>query len=575
MDNQSVIDEVRLHSDIVDVISSYIPLTQKGKNYFGVCPFHDDQNPSMSVSKDLQIYKCFACGASGNVFNFVMDYEHVTFREALNILGERAGIKVSGNFDKGNNSKNEPYYKVLDLALKFYQNNINTTYGKKAKEYLYGRGITEEIIKEFGIGLSLKKNDTLTKLLEEKGYSIKVLNDLGLSSNTNDTYINRIMFPLHDLNGRCIGFSGRIYNNEDTNKYLNTKETPIFKKGELIYNYHIARDAARTKKYVIVMEGFMDVIRASTIGYKNVVALMGTAMTKEQANLIKRLSNDIILCFDGDDAGLHADLVNGEALTKLGLNPKVIVLSDNEDPDTYILKNGKSAFDRLVKNAIPWSDYKIDSLKKNVNMKSDLEVANYINNVIKEASIITDEIRKEIILKNLAKEFDLEYNTLEKRLSEYKNKEEVKETKPVIQKETKKVTKYNKASMAIIYYMLKDANVIDLYEEEELILPTEDERLLANEISYYYEQNENLNVADIITYLGDKKDLIDLLTDILSMDYKDNPTEEELMEYVGVVKKYRLDMEAKRLKKLLEEEPDALEKAKIAERIRKLKMGVE
>ena len=575
MDNQNVIDEVRLHSDIVDVISSYIPLTQKGKNYFGVCPFHDDQNPSMSVSKDLQIYKCFACGASGNVFNFVMDYEHVTFREALNILGERAGIKVSGNFDKGNNSKNEPYYKVLDLALKFYQNNINTTYGKKAKEYLYGRGITEEIIKEFGIGLSLKKNDTLTKLLEEKGYSIKVLNDLGLSSNTNDTYINRIMFPLHDLNGRCIGFSGRIYNNEDTNKYLNTKETPIFKKGELIYNYHIARDAARTKKYVIVMEGFMDVIRASTIGYKNVVALMGTAMTKEQANLIKRLSNDIILCFDGDDAGLHADLVNGEALTKLGLNPKVIVLSDNEDPDTYILKNGKSAFDRLVKNAIPWSDYKIDSLKKNVNMKSDLEVANYINNVIKEASIITDEIRKEIILKNLAKEFDLEYNTLEKRLSEYKNKEEAKETKQVIQKETKKITKYNKASMAIIYYMLKDANVIDLYEEEELILPTEEERLLANEISYYYEQNENLNVADIITYLGDKKDLIDLLTDILSMDYKDNPTEEELMEYVGVVKKYRLDMEAKRLKKLLEEEPDALEKAKIAERIRKLKMGVE
>ncbi len=425
MDNHSLIDEIRLHSDIVDVISSYIPLTQKGKNYFGVCPFHDDQNPSMSVSKDLQIYKCFACGASGNVFNFVMDYEHVPFREALSILGNRAGIKVSGNFDN-KNTKNEPYYKVLELALKYYQNNINTVQGKHAKEYLKGRGISEDIIKEFGIGLSLKKNDSLTKLLEEKGYSLKVLNDLGLSSNTNDTYINRIMFPLHDLNGRCIGFSGRIYNNEDTNKYLNTKETPIFKKGELIYNYHIARDAARTKKYVIVMEGFMDVIRASTIGYKNVVALMGTAMTKEQANLIKRLSNDIILCFDGDDAGLHADLVNGEALTKMGLNPKVIVLSNNEDPDTYILKNGKESFDKLVKDAIPWSDYKINSLKKNVNMKSDLEVANYINNVIKEASIITDEIRKEIILKNLAKEFDLEYNTLEKRLSDYKSKEEVK-----------------------------------------------------------------------------------------------------------------------------------------------------
>ena len=579
MNEHDLIQSVRSKVDIVDVISSYIPLVQKGKNYFGVCPFHDDTNPSMSVSRSLQIYKCFSCGASGNVFNFVMDYEHITFKEALELLAKKAGVEVKGLKLKKENTQNEPYYKMYELALKFYQNNLNTSFGHDAKEYLKKRKIDDDVIKEFDIGLSLTSMDSLVKLLTDKGYSLDTLDKLGLVSNEHDTYINRIMFPLWDLNGRVVGFSGRIYDNSKLNKYLNTKETPIFKKGELLYHYHIAREEVRTKKYVIVMEGFMDVIRASTIGYRNVVALMGTAMTKEQANLIKRLSNDVILCFDGDDAGRHATLVNGEELIQLGLNPKVIALENDYDPDTYIIDQGKERFDALVENAIYYSDFKIQSLKKDVNMNSDIDKANYINQVIYEAAKISDEIRVEIILKNLAKEFDISYNTLEKRLQDVKEKAEIKPDKKEVEtlppKEKPRRSKYDLAAMAIIYYMLKSDKAIRLYRREELYFPTADERHLGSEIDYYRDTYGSLEVADLFTYFQDKKNLSSLLTEVLSLNLKEEISDEELEEYADVIRSYRLNEEVKRLQKMIKEEVDPLQKAVLAERIRKLKMGVE
>ena len=233
MDSTNTINEIRNKVDIVDVISSYLPLTQKGKNHFGVCPFHDDTNPSMSVSRDKQIYKCFSCGASGNVFQFVMDYEHVSFKEALKIIADKAGIEIKGIHIDKHVDKNDKFYEIYDLAHKYYQNNMNSSYSKQAKEYLHNRQITEEMIKDYKIGLSLDKQDNLTKLLLGKGYDIKVLNDLGLSYENRDVYINRIIFPLYDLNGRVVAFSGRRYDGEKTNKYVNTKGTNIFQKEKL------------------------------------------------------------------------------------------------------------------------------------------------------------------------------------------------------------------------------------------------------------------------------------------------------------------------------------------------------
>ena len=407
--NQDIINEVRRKNDIVDIIGEKIPLEKRGKNYFGVCPFHDDTNPSMSVSREKQIYTCFSCHATGNVFTFLMNYEHKEFNQVLSDLANRVGITLSGFKTKKISTKYDEWYKIYDLANKYYQNNLLSKEGEGAREYLKNRSIDDETVKEFEIGYSLKERDDLTKLLTMKGHSIDLLNKIGLCSEDHDIYNSRLMFPLHDLNGKVIGFSGRIITSGKQNKYLNTKETELFKKGKLLYHYHIAKEEARVKKSVIIMEGFMDIIRASTVGIKNTVATMGTALTKDHIKEIKRLSNNIILCFDGDDPGVKATLAGGELFKSEGIEVKVITLPGEDDPDTYILKNGKEAFLTLINNAIYYSDFKIKNLSRNRNFASSEEKANYIHEVLEEASKINDTIRTEIILKDLAKKFEIGY----------------------------------------------------------------------------------------------------------------------------------------------------------------------
>ena len=574
--NINVINEIRSKIDIVDVVSKYVPLTQKGKNFFGVCPFHDDTNPSMSVSREKQIYRCFSCGASGNVFNFIMNYEHISFKEALNLLSTETGIEIKGLKLSKAEDKNKKFYDIYELSNKYFQNNIQTPLAKAAKEYLFNRKITDEMIKEYGIGLSLASNSDLTNLLTKKGYDLNTLNLIGLSSYNHDLYIDRIMFPLKDLNGRIVGFSGRRYDGQKTEKYINTKQTPIFHKGNLLYNYYDAKEWVRQKNQVIVMEGFMAVIRSSTIGIKNAVALMGTAMTHEQANLIKRLSNNIILCFDGDDAGKKATLINGEEFEKMGLNVKVAELKDGLDPDDYILKNGKDEFIALVNSAVTFNDYKIKSMKMGMNLNSEEEIANYINKVLIEIAKVKDDIRQELLLKNLAKEFDLSYNTLEKRLlslmeNDKKNDHLILDKKP--EKEKKHNDKYDIAALSLLYYMLVNEKVRNLFEIGKIYFPTEKQRFLASEILYYYKIYGIINIADFYTYLDDKKELVDVLNQVLALELEEEISDNVILEYVKVVDEKRTGLEIERLNKLMLEKKDPLEQAKIAEKIRKLKMG--
>ncbi len=578
MDNTNIINEIRSKVDIVDIISSYLPLTQKGKNFFGVCPFHDDTNPSMSVSRDKQIYRCFSCGASGNVFSFIMDYEHISFKEALVILSNKTGIELKGIHIDKKVSKNDKLYEIYDLAHKYYQNNMSSSYAKHAKEYLNSRNITDEMIKEYKIGLSLDKIDNLTKLLIGKGYDLKTLNDIGISNTNKDVYMNRIMFPLYDLNGRVVGFSGRRYDGIKDNKYVNTKGTEIFQKGETLYNYHLAREHIRSKNQVIVMEGFMAVIRSKEIGIKNAVGLMGTAMTKEQANLIKRLSEKVILCLDGDEPGRKACLENGNELEKIGCQVRVVELGDGLDPDDYILKFGADAFKNLVNNAITLSDYRIKRLKSNINLTSDLEKSQYINKVLEETSKISDEIHREFILKNLANEFEISYNTLEKRLLSFIDKKEKEETKKevivptVVSKETEiKKDKYYIATYALLYYMIVDKRCLNYYREGKFIFPNEDERFLASEISYYEQKYGIITPADFLTYLADKEKLLLVLNRVLELDLDNEVEDKTINDYMSTLKEYRISQELKRLKKQLSQENDVMIQATIAQKMAKLK----
>ena len=572
--NNDLANEIRRKTDIVDIIGERIPLVARGKNFFGVCPFHDDSNPSMCVSREKQIYTCFSCHATGNVFTFLMNYEHIDFKETLRYLGEKVGVNVSGIQIKQKSNKFDKLYDAYKFSVKYFQNNLSSSFGKMARSYLASRGITDEVIKEFEIGLSLDSRDDLTKLLMKKEYDLVVLNRIGLSSDDHDIYNDRIMFPLYDVSGNVVGFSGRIYKDNGQNKYLNTKETDIFKKGEMLYHYHIAREECRLKKSVIVMEGFMDVIRASTIGIKNTVALMGTALTKEQIALIKRLSNNIVLCLDGDGPGVKAATSIGEELLNQGVEVKVVMLPDNDDPDSFILKHGKDRFVALLENAVNFSDFKISKLKENVNFKSDEEKANYINAVLKETVKIDDPIRVEVVLKRLAKEFDIGYNTLEMRFNDFKDEKKVIVQQIEIPK-TKviKKDKYTKAVEQILYFMLNNDWAVSQVEKERLIFPSEETRILSSEIIYYYKKYGVINVADFYTYIQDKENILILLNGILASNYIEKTTKEELFEYFKVVREYGINQEIKRLTNLMKKEVDPLEQAKIVEKIRKLRIG--
>lgn len=571
--NNDLANTIRNKVDIVDIIGERLPLVKKGKNYWGVCPFHDDNNPSMSVSRDKQIYKCFSCGAAGNVYNFLMNYDHIEFRDALKYLGDKCGVEVSNVKVNKKNTKFDRLYSAYELSNKYYQNNLNSSDGKLAREYLKKRQIDNNIIKEFEIGLSTSDRDDLTKLLLSKKYSLNELNDIGLSNDDHDMYVDRIMFPLHDISGKIVGFSGRIYKESDTSKYINTKESPIFKKGEMLYHYNLAREEARLKKSVIVMEGFMDVIRAASIGIKNTVALMGTAMTHEQLNLIKRLSNNVILCLDGDEAGVNATLKNGELFLKEGIEVKVISLPDPDDPDTFILNN-KDKFISMLENPINFSDFKINKMKEKVNFNSIEEKSNYINSVLKETSKINDPIRVEIILKGLAKEYDIGYNTLESRLLGYKENR-VENTPKItnVVKKTDKKDKYQKAIEQIFYLMLNNDWVVNEVEKAKLNYPSEKYRVLNAEIIYYYHNYGEINIADFYTYASDKEDVLEVLNDILAGNYIEKVDKEELKNYFDVVRNYSVKKEIERLTKLIRNEYDPIEQAKIADKIMELRMG--
>lgn len=561
---------IQRKANIVDIIRDYVPLTQRGKNYFGICPFHDDHNPSMSVSPEKGVYKCFVCGNAGNVFNFVMEYEKVSFYEAVKIVADKIGVSIDISTSKKENTKKSPLYDIYNIAYKFYQNNLNTVYGKEAKKYLLNRKIDEDVIKNFNIGLSLSDSE-LCNALKAKGFKDDDIVSSGVAvqngNNIYDIYKNRIMFPLYDLEGNVVGFSGRIYNQKSESKYINTKETEIFKKGELLYNYHIAKKEARKEKNIIVVEGFMDVIRLSTIGIVNVVASMGTAVTKYQLNLIQKLAPNITLMFDGDKAGEKATNAFIELANGNDSNIKVVRLEDNLDPDEYILTKGKDKMIYNLSHAQSVYDYKLSSYKENIDFNDSKEVSNYINVMIKEFEKIDDDIVREIEIKKLSESTNVSYDLIKSKLKE-------KEKNLIITHKPKniKINKYEKASKYILYRMINDNNMILYYFNNLSYLPNDTERKLASEIVLFYKKFNSFNLSDFIIYLEDKKELINLVVDISDLKYTEDELNDNIDNYFDVIKESLYNNQIKKLTSELKNESNSVKKIEIAQRIVDLKM---
>ncbi len=533
---------IQNRADIVEIIRSYIKLESHGKNFFGVCPFHDDHSPSMSVSPSKQIYKCFVCGASGNVFNFVENYLGVSFIEAVKIVADKVGEAFTIR-ESREDQRNSKYYDIMNLATLFYQNNLRTNAGKMAREYLHSRGLNDEIIKDFSIGLALPENDMLFKLLTNKKIDKKDMDALGLvadgENGTYDLFRNRIIFPLKSSTGKVNGFSGRIYNTDSQSKYVNTKETIIFKKRENLYNYHLAAPAARQEKFIVVCEGFMDAIRIYSVGIKNVIATMGTALAKEQIALLKKLNVRIIIVMDNDAAGELATVSLGQSLMKENMDIGIVRLTGKKDPDEYILTYGVEAFRDNLRNPLSYPEFMEIYLRKNRNLKNPTELTAYINDVVNMIADSNDDILIEVTINKLANEFHLDKDLLKSRLKNKELLEEVtvhEESVEKTDKEAKTTGKFNKAFKTMLYYMMNDTDAMRMFMHYHLDLPKCKYRLVSNNLLYYFELNREIDFADYLTFSEDYNEVSEVVKEVIRDVHADEFTLDDVEAVILVIK---------------------------------------
>ena len=566
------LNKIRNSVNIVDVVRNYVNLEKKGKNYFGICPFHDDHTPSMSVSEEKQIFTCFVCGVSGNVFSFVKNYENITFMEAVNKVAGISGISLSQNINVVKRYDKE--YKAYDLAVKYYKNNLKSELGRSAREYLKLRNINEDIINEFDIGVSLNDNN-LSKLLVGKNYDEKMLLDIGLVNKGEtiyDLFRNRIMFPIHNSNGEPVGFSARIYNNEVDSKYINTRETYIFKKGEILFNYHRAILEAKRSKYLILCEGQMDAIRIYASGIKNVCATMGTALTNYHVNLLRKLNVKIILNMDSDNAGIKATLANGELLSKSNIEVSVLKLTGAKDPDEYINKFGVDKYKECINHAISLFDFKMNYLKDNKNLNNADELSSYINKVIDELNKSDDEILRTVTINKLSEEYNIDKNILLSKLNVLDKKDtEVK----VIKRPVKKIKQNIRAVEEILYYMMNNVKFAKIFTKELNYIPDKKYFDIEKDIQAYIILNSTINLADFITYeVNNGKEEI-IMEIINNHDNDIDMSEEEFRSYINIISKWIKDTKIDELKVKLKNETDINRKKELMDMITKIKRGSE
>ena len=374
--SDDIIEEVRMKNDIVDVISQYVRLTRRGSSYFGLCPFHNEKTPSFSVTPSKQMYYCFGCGAGGNVYNFVMQYENYSFGEALSHLAERAGVELPKiEYSKEARAKAEKRAALLEInkkAAQYFYYQLRCEGGKNAHDYLTGRGLSEETIRKFGLGYSDKYSDDLYKYLKSQNYSDELLRESGLFNvderqGMYDKFWNRVIFPIMDVNNRVIGFGGRVMG-DGKPKYLNSPETRIFDKSRNLYGLNRARTSR--KPYFLVCEGYMDVIALHQAGFTNAVASLGTALTTGHAALIKRYVQEVYLTYDSDEAGTRAALRAVPILKEAGITAKVIRMDPYKDPDEFIKNLGAEEFERRIGNARNGFMFGLEMLEKEYDMNS-------------------------------------------------------------------------------------------------------------------------------------------------------------------------------------------------------------
>lgn len=554
---QSVINEIKDKTDILDLVSEYVKLEKRGRNYIGLCPFHDEKTPSFTVSEDKQICHCFGCKKGGNVFQFTQEIKDLSFVEAVKELGERINISV----DIGNSSDYTSQIASNDLTMiemhelmhEYYQYALlKTVEGEEVLNYLTKRGFTEELIKSRGIGYAPNHTHFCHDFLQQKGYDIELAYEAGLLSRNEenfsyfDRFRDRIMFPLNNAQGRIVGYSGRTYNNQEP-KYLNSPETPIFQKRRLLYNLDNARKHIRKNDEAILLEGFMDVIKSDSSGLKPVIASMGTAISDEHITVLKKLTSHITLMFDGDFAGQEATIKTGQHLLQQGFNVFVVQLPKDMDPDEYITKYGNEKFLEYVNNEKKsFIIYKVNKHKDEI-ANNDLAYERYLKEVTQDIALMNSQILQNKIIKDVAHLFNVDSNTLN---SNVLNQQQYIPSEPYIndyqsydieiQNNSNNLfshlSKHESAERALLKHFMNDKDLFLNYHKQ---LESDDFdnqffKRIYSVLEDFYAENDSYTISDMILYT-DNDNLRDAIIALDNYDINQEPYDSEIEDYMNVI----------------------------------------
>lgn len=539
--SQEKINEIRQSVDIVDVIGQYLSLQKRGRNYWAVCPFHNDTNPSMSVSYDKQIYHCFVCGAGGNVFTFLQNYLKISYIEAVKKVAELGQVDLSEyHLDEEKRTVNQKYDSLYAMNLeaqKLYSYYLNTKLGLEAKTYLLKRHFDEEIIKRFQIGYAPMES-VLFQSFEKLGFQEIDMVKSGLvieSKQHYDRFQDRVMFPLYNQYGQVVGFSGRIYKPTQTDsKYINSPESDIFIKGQTLYHYHQCKEAVKKAGFVYLLEGFMDVIAMYKAGIENTIALMGTALTKGHIQALRRLTNTIYLCLDGDQAGQVAMSKASRELEKAGFQVSIIILPDNHDPDEIFEIHGREGLEEALKKIKKPIEFLMDFEYQFIDCQNYDDRKNYLEKMCFEIAQIHDSVDQDYYIHQLSSKSGFSYEVI---LQKVKGISPVHEEIPIyheVKKTIRIVDKYRKAEHDLLFYMLNNKEVALQYESKAGFMYDDRYRVIGAYIVDYYRTHEKLNVADLINSIQ-KQDLVETVIEIAGSSLPENYEKQAIDDYIKII----------------------------------------
>lgn len=512
-----LVEEVRMKSDIVDVVSGYVKMQKKGSSYFGLCPFHNEKSPSFSVSPSKQIYYCFGCGAGGNVFSFVMQYENYTFPEAVKYLAERAGVTLPElEYTEEMRQRENKRAKLLEinkLAANYFYCRLHSDRGKIGLDYLKKRELTDETMKHFGLGFASATGNELVQYLKHKGYEDKLIQEAGLAGfderyGMHDKFWNRVMFPIQDINHRVIGFGGRVMG-DGKPKYLNSPETPVFDKSRNLYGLNFAR-TARTNN-VILCEGYMDVISMHQAGFTQAVASLGTAFTSGQANILRRYAKEVILAYDSDGAGVTAALRAIGILKEAGLTGRVLNLEPYKDPDEFIKNKGAGALQQRIDEAENSFFFELRILQRDYNLNDPESKTQFYREIAKKLCGFSEEVERDNYIQAVADKYLIGYDNLRKLVLSYAaktgNVQPAVRPKSGIQKKTSPEENRKKPQKLFLTWLVEEPQV---YPKIRQYISPEDftEDLYKKVAEQLFEELDRgeLNPASIISLFTDMEE---------------------------------------------------------------------